>query len=111
MRRFVPIIALALLAGCPSYDPYPYLSSDSGLMDADEWAKYGPDQARAVAIGRAFAQEDAEGAVTYSRKFDTVKSIEVDSLGHRIVVEFSSGWKAQVTPIDDGKNGDETPGI
>jgi hypothetical protein len=111
MRHLVPLVLAATLVACPTYDSYPYVSSQDGLMDADEWAKYGPDQAVAVAIGRAFGQQDAAGAIEYAKKFPQVVGIEADSLGHRLVVSFADGWKAQVTPITDGKNGDETAGI
>ena len=45
MRRLVPIAMVAALAACPSYDAEPYVSSDKGLLDADQWAGYGPEQA------------------------------------------------------------------
>jgi hypothetical protein len=35
----------------------------------------------------------------------------VDSLGNRLVITFKSGWHAQVNPIKDGKDGDETKGL
>lgn len=111
MRQLVPLALIATLTACPGYDRYPHVASQDGLVDADEWARYGPEQAAAVAIGRAFGQEDAAGAIAYARKFPQVSGIEADTLGHRLVVSFVSGWKAQVTPITDGKNGDETPGV
>ncbi len=103
MRRLVPLCLATTLAACPSYDAEPYVSSDKGLMDADEWAKYGTEQAAAVAIGREFGQRDAAAAAEYGRGLATVDSVSVDSLGHRLVVHFKSGWNAQVTPIKDGK--------
>ncbi len=111
MRRLVPLALIAGLAACPTYDRLPYVSSDDGLMAADEWAKYGPEQAIAVAIGREFADDDAAKAIEYSRKFPAVTHIEADSLGHRLVVTFASKWTTMVTPLTDGKSGDETPGL
>lgn len=111
MRRLVPLLLVATLAACPSYDPEPYLTDQDGLMDADEWAKYGGEQAMAVAIGREFGQHDAATAAAYGKKFTPVDSITVDSLGSRLVVHFKGGWNAQVNPITDGKNGDETAGL
>jgi hypothetical protein len=111
MRRLVPIALVAMLAACPSYDSEPYLTSDKGLLDADQWAGYGPEQAVAVAIGREFGRQDAAAAVEYAKKFAAVDSVAADSLGHRLVVTFGSGWHAQVNPIKDGKSGDETKGL
>jgi hypothetical protein len=111
MRRLVPLALIAVLAGCPSYDSEPYLSSDKGLLDADQWAEYGPDQAIAIAVGREFGHQDAAAAAEYARKFPSVDSVSVDSLGHRMVVHFTGGWNAQVNPIKDGKRGDETAGV
>ncbi len=111
MRRLVPFAIVALLTACPSYDREPYLSSDKGLLDADQWAGYGPEQAVAVAIGREFGSQGAGMAAEYGAKFATVDSIAVDSLGDRLVVSFKSGWRAQVNPIKDGKSGDATTGL
>lgn len=112
IRRCCPIVLVALLAACPSYDAAKYVRDQDGLMSADEYAKYGKEQAIAMAIGREFAQVGgAAGAVEYAKKFPTVKSIEVDSLGNRLVVHFVGGWRTQVTAITDGKRGDETAGL
>lgn len=111
MRRLVPLGLIATLTACPSYNSEPYLSSDKGLLDADQWAEFGPDQAIAVAVGREFGQHDAATAAEYARKFASVDSVSVDSLGHRMVVHFKGGWHAQVNPIKDGKRGDETAGV
>ena len=111
MRRLVPIAMVAALTACPSYDGEPYVSSDKGLLDADQWAGYGPEQAVAVAIGREFGAQNAAAAAEYAKKFPAVDTVAVDSLGHRLVVTFASGWHAQVNPIKDGKAGDETAGL
>lgn len=111
MRRLVPLLLVSTLAACPSYDAEPYVSSDKGLRDADTWAKYGTEQAMAVAIGREYGAHDAKTAAEYGKKFAQVDSIEVDTLGYRMVVHFKDGWAAQVNPIKDGKTGDETPGL
>lgn len=112
IRRCHPIALVALLAACPTYDAAKYVRDQDGLMSADEYAKYGKEQAIAMAIGREFAQDGgAAGAVAYAQKFPTVKTIEVDSLGNRLVVTFASGWRTQVTAITDGKRGDETAGL
>ncbi len=123
MRRFVPAALLLLAAaGCRTYQSYGYVSSERGLLPANQFASYGPDQATAIAIGRAFGKaydgldsagykKQTEAAITYARKFPSVDSISADTLGHRLVVTFKSGWTAQITPIMDGKSPDETPGL
>lgn len=122
MRRLVPLILALTLAACPNYDRYPYVSSGKGMMPPDEYAKYGPEQAIAVAIGREFGKNhsgatdadyarQADAAMTYAKNFPQVKSITADTLGFRLVVTFQGGWVTQVTPITDGKRGDETAGL
>ena len=122
MRRLVPLLLALTLVACRRYDPYPYLTSDKGMLPPDEYAKYGPEQAIAVAIGREFgmgfsgktAEEfarQADAAMAYGKKFPQVKSITADTLGNRLAVTFQGGWTTQVTPIADGKNGDQTTGL
>ena len=71
MRRLVPIavVAVVALAACRTYDSEQYLASDKGLLDADQWAGYGPEQAVAVAVGREFGANTATAAAEYARKF------------------------------------------
>lgn len=123
MRRFiVPISLLVAMTACRDYDRYGYVSSQKGLISADEYAKYGPDQAIAMAIGREFGKgyagrtpagfaKQAEAALGYSRKFSQVKTVVADTLGYRLVVTFNDGWVTQVTPVTDGKSGDETANL
>ena len=53
MRRLLalPLLALAI-AGCPSYDSYAPLVSQKGLVPPDQFARYGKEQAQAVAVER-----------------------------------------------------------
>lgn len=122
MRRLIPITLLLAIVACRDYDRYGYVSSQKGLMSADEYAKYGPDQAIAMAIGREFGTgyagrtpegfaKQADAALTYARKFAQVKGVAADTLGYRLVVTFADGWVTQVTPITDGKRGDETANL
>ncbi|HQW67390.1 MAG: hypothetical protein SFU84_12395 [Gemmatimonadales bacterium] len=122
MRRYAPLALVALLAACPTYDSYKYAAAQDGLMSADDYAKYGPEQAIAMAVGREFAKAEAgdtpeglakqvDGALAYAKKFPQIKSIVADTLGHRLVLTFQDGWSTQVTPITDGKGGDETVGL
>ena len=123
MRRLLalPMFALAL-AGCPSYDSYAPLVSQKGLVPPDQFARYGKEQAQAVAIAREFGfayQGDspaaygaqAAAAVEYARTMPDVVNVTVDSLGHRLTLQFRSGWRTAVDPIADGRRGNETPGI
>ncbi len=122
MRRVFPVLALAMLTACPTYDGYRGVATEDGMLAPDEFAKYGPQQAIAVAIGREFGHahggksaealaQQSEAAVTYARTFPQVRQVVADTLGHRLVVTFTNGWSAQVTPITDGKRGSETPGL
>jgi hypothetical protein len=122
MRRFAPVALLALLTACPTYDSAKYASAQDGLMPADEFAKYGSDQAVAIAVGREFGKAAAgtspaelatqiDAGLAYAKKFPTISSVVADTLGHRLVLTFASGWHAQVVPITDGKSGDETTGL
>ena len=111
MRRTVLAIALLAAVGCRSYDHTKYNSQQDGLMPADDFARYGTEQAVAVAIGREFGRAGVDTATTYAKASALVKGVEVDSLGDRMVVTFASGWKAQVNPITDGKPAADTPGL
>ncbi|MGH7581966.1 MAG: hypothetical protein ACREL5_01920 [Gemmatimonadales bacterium] len=119
MRRLAWIPLLLLIAACPTYDRYKYVSSQKGLMSPDEFARYGPDQAISMAIGREFGHahsgstaadfaRQAGAAIDYAKKFPQVKNVVADTLGYRLVVTFTDGWTTQVTPITDGKRGDQT---
>ena len=96
MRRLVPLSLLFLLSACPSYDRYGYVTDQKGLMAPDDYAKYGADQAIAVAVGREFAKAhagntpeayatQAGAALTYAKRFPQLKSVTADTLGHRLV--------------------------
>jgi hypothetical protein len=123
MRRLLalPLLALALTA-CPSYDSYAPLVSQKGLVPPDQFARYGREQAEAVAIGREFAiayqgdtpadfGKQAAVGVAYARTMPDVVNVTPDSLGHRLTVQFKSGWRTGVDPIADGRRGSETPGL
>lgn len=121
-RIAAALIAAALLAGCRDYHSYPRLSNQDGYIPADQFARYGREQAQQVAIGREFAAayrgnrpEDRAAqvreAVAYASKLPDVRNVVGDSLGYRLTVNFASGWRVAVLPIDDGKRGSETPGL
>ena len=121
-RALAPLALALLLTACPTYDEYPKLSDQNGLVDADTYARYGAEQAQAMAIAREYGhfhagdsradlQAAADSAMAYARNLPDVTGITADSLGHRLTIQFRSGWRTMVTPIDDGKRGAETPNL
>jgi hypothetical protein len=109
-------------AACRTYEAYPKLTSQKGLVPADQYAAYGREQAEEVAIGREFAaayhgdspdalSKQVFTAVAYAKSFPDVADVTPDAQGHRLTVRFKSGWRAGVVPIADGKRGADTPGI
>jgi hypothetical protein len=75
-----------------------------------------------VAVGREFGfayQGDtpadfgaqAAAGAAYAQTMPDVVNVTVDSLGHRLTLQFRSGWRTGVDPIADGRRGGETPGI
>ncbi len=67
MRRLLalPLLAIAL-TGCPSYDSYTPVVSQKGLIPPDQFARYGVEQAQAVAVAREFGfayQGDTPGGL------------------------------------------------
>ncbi|HEX5386858.1 MAG TPA: hypothetical protein VFW66_09180 [Gemmatimonadales bacterium] len=121
-RALASAILLVALAGCRAYDVYPRISSQKGLTPADQWARYGHEEAEVIAIGRAFAQAHtgnsleelahAAGVATaYARTMPDVVNITVDTLGSRLTVKFKSGWRTAVVPVADGERPADTPDL
>lgn len=118
LRPAVPLlVAAALLGGCRDYNFTRHVSNQDGLVPADQFARYGREQAIAMAIGREFGrpynsgpEAQAEVAINYARgKFGAdIVDIAADPQGNRVVVTFKSGWRIAIVPIQDGKTGDET---
>jgi len=123
MKRSFGCVMLAVaLMSCRDYHLGSRLASQSGLIPADQFARYGREQAQAMAIAREYAHgsngsshEDlirqAEVATSYARSLPDVGDAKADPLGFRQTIHFKSGWLTMVTPIDDGKRGAETPGV
>lgn len=118
-RRLLLPLALMVLAlgACRDYQYTRHVSNQAGLVPADQYARYGREQAIAVAIGREFArpynsgaETQADVAINYARtKFGAdITELSADPQGNRVVVTFKSGWRTSVVPIADGKTGDET---
>jgi hypothetical protein len=116
------LLTLLALASCRTYDLDQRLSDESGLVPADRFARYGQEQAEAVAIAREFGraaqgdspgalQKQADAAVAYARTLPGVADVSSDPLGYRLTITFKSGWRVAVNPLSDGKSGAETPGL
>jgi hypothetical protein len=121
-RTVAAFLALAALGACRDYKSYARLSSQDGYVPADQFARYGREQAQQVAIGREFAAayrgdapgqraQQARDAAAYASRLPDVKTVTIDSLGYRLTVTFASGWRVGIVPIDDGKRGADTPGL
>jgi hypothetical protein len=116
------VMLLATLTSCRDYDFHSRLTGQAGLVPADQFARYGREQAEEMAIAREFgaategaSEEDlvkqAETATGYARKLPDVADVQADPLGYRLTFRFKSGWRTMVTPIEDGKRGAETVGL
>jgi len=115
-------LAVGALASCRDYPIESRLTNQDGLVPADQFARYGREQAQEMAIAREYArahsgssladlEKQAEAAVRYARSLPDVIDIQADPLGYRLTIHFRSGWLTMVNPIDDGKRGSETPGL
>jgi hypothetical protein len=114
---FICALALAPLGACRDYQFTKHVASQDGLVPPDQFARYGREQAIAVAIGREFGRPYnsggtavAEVAMNYARgKFGRdIEEMTADGQSNRIVVTFKSGWRTAIVPIKDGKTGDDT---
>lgn len=113
----VALFATSTLGACRDYNFTRHVSSQDGLVPADQYARYGREQAIAMAIGREFARPYNSGAeaqvdvaINYARNrfAKDIRDISGDPQSHRIVVTFHSGWRTAIVPIADGKTGDDT---
>lgn len=114
-RPALALLALIGLAACRDYPLAAHLQKQDGLLPADQFASYGREQAIVVAIGREFGRPYNSGigaparvAIAYARQFPDIVGIQADSLGHRLTVQFNSGWRTGIVPIEDGKRGADT---
>ena len=111
-----------MLPSCRTYDYYKRVSAEDGLVPGDQYARYGREQAQAVAIARRFAQahegaspearaRQIEAGVAFARTQPDVVNVAADSQGHWLTLQFRSGWRTAVTPLDDGRSAAETPNL
>jgi hypothetical protein len=122
LRSFGAVLLLTALTSCRDYDFQSRLISQGGLISADQFARYGREQAQEMAIAREFGADlkrssprdpvkPAEAASRFARTLPDVADVQADPLGYRLTLRFKSGWRTMVTPIDDGKRGIETVGL
>jgi hypothetical protein len=115
MKRPLIWVPLAtILVSCRTYDFRSHVSNEAGLVPAEQYAKYGREQAEDVAAGRelAHAGPDSIGqAVEYALGLPDVVNVTADSQGNWLTLHFKSGWRVAVPPVADGKRGADTPGI
>jgi hypothetical protein len=110
-RRLGLCLALTLVS-CRSYRYESKMTDQDGLVPADQFARYGHDQAEAIAIGREYGRTGrADSAMAYARSLGDVTSIVADTQSFRLTAQFQSGWRTGIPPIPDGKRGAETPGL
>jgi hypothetical protein len=121
-RSLVVALLVMVLASCRSYDLHSRLTSQRGLIPADQYARYGREQAEEIAIAREFGHADrgtspvdlvkqAAAALSYARTLPDVADINADPLGLLLTIRFKSGWRTMTTPIKNGKRGAETVGL
>lgn len=123
MTLFPGVVLLVVtLASCRGYDLDSRLVDQDGLMPADQYARYGREQAQEIAIAREFGHarqgsssdqlgKQAEAAVSYARTLPDVADVKADPRGLLLTIRFKSGWRTMVTPVNDGKRGAETVGL
>jgi hypothetical protein len=123
MRFSIAILMpLLVLVSCRGYDLDERLVNQDGLVPPNQFARYGREQAEAIAIGREFGHahqgsslqnltRQAQAAETYARTLPDVVNVKADPQGLLLTVQFKSGWRTMITPISDGKRGAETVGL
>jgi hypothetical protein len=123
MTRSLGVALLVMvLPSCRGYDLHSRLTSQRGLIPADQYARYGREQAEEIAIAREFGHADrgtsvadlvnqAAVATNYARTLPDVADIKADPLGLLLTIQFKSGWRTMTTPIRNGKRGAETVGL
>jgi hypothetical protein len=121
-RSFSVGILIITMASCRDYSLAPRLTNQDGLIPADQYARYGHEQAEEIAIAREFGhagqgasleqrRKQAAAAMTYAGSLPDVVGVKADAQGLLLTVQFKSGWRTMVTPLDDGKRGAATLGL
>ena len=123
MRFSIGTLLLVMVAlSCRGYDLDDRLVNQDGLVPPDQYSRYGREQAQEVAIAREFGHahqgsspdqlaKQADAAANYARTLPDVANVKADPQGLLLTVQFKSGWRTMVAPLDDGKRGAETVGL
>jgi hypothetical protein len=110
IRSTAALLLVLALSSCRTYDYESHVSDPGGLVPADQFARYGREQAQAAAIARRFAEArqgaspealaaQADSAVAYALTQPDVANAVADPLSHRLTVTFKSGWRLGVVPV------------
>jgi hypothetical protein len=121
-RSFGLVVLVVALGSCRDYDLDSRLTSQRGLIPADQYAGYGREQAQEIAVAREFGharrgsspddlRQQTEAAASYARTLPDVADVRADPLGLLLTIRFKSGWRTMTTPIENGKRGAETVGL
>ena len=117
------VLSLVLLIGaCRTYDFHSRVTDQAGLVPADRYARYGTEEAEATAIAREYGRarsgdtpealaRQAAAAEQYARSLPDVAGVTVDTLLQRLTIQFRSGWRVAVNPLEDGKGAADTRGL
>ena len=123
MMRSLGLVWLVMaLASCRTYDLHSHLTDQDGLVPPDQYARYGREQAQEIAIAREFAHahhgsapdqlaQQAQTAANYARSLPDVVNVKADPQGLLLTVQFKSGWRTMIAPLNDGKRGAQTVGL
>jgi hypothetical protein len=121
-RSFGIGVLVVTMGACRNYDLASRVTDQDGLVPPDQYARYGREQAEEIAIAREFGhagkgaspearREQAKAAMTYAGSLPDVVGVKADAQGLLLTVQFRSGWRTMVTPLNDGKRGAATPGL
>jgi hypothetical protein len=121
-RSFGIGVLVITMASCRNYDLASRVTNQHGLVPADQYARYGREQAEEIAIAREFGhagqgpsaearRKQAKAAMTYAGSLPDVVGVKADAQGLLLTVQFKSGWRTMVTPLNDGKRGPQTLGL
>ena len=114
IRGSAALLLVLALSGCRDYDYRSRIADADGFVPGDQMALYGKEQSQAVAIARRLAQVDpanSDSAVTFARSQPDVVNARADAQSHRLTVQFKSGWRVGIVPLDDGVKPEGTPGF
>ena len=122
--KVFPVVMLVILTlvSCRNYHLADRLVDQDGLVPPDQYSRYGREQAEEIAIAREYAHahqgsspdqlvKQAEAAASYAKTLPDVAGVTADPLGLLLTVQFKSGWRTMVAPLNDGKRGSETVGL